>query len=541
MTQIQTPVLIVGAGPVGLVTALRLASFGISSMLIDCKPHHVRQGSKACLIQGDVLEVLDKFGCADTIAHEGVGWRIGHTYIRGQEVDQIVYAERPGFTEFVNISQHRIEQILLAAVEANTLCEMHWDHKLTRLEQHTSSVAAELEGPQGTLNISASYLVGCDGIHSVVRNLLGVEWQGYTHTDPFLITDIYTELEQSRERHFHFDPPFNPGRQLVMHPQPRNMWRIDWQLDPKADIPAEEQSGELDRRIRKVIGDRDYTIDWWSTYRFNQRIADKFRIGRVMLAGDAAHALPPYGSRGMNSGIQDADNLAWKLSQMIQHDAPGTLLDSYHDERHAAARENLRVTEATIKFMVPPSRIARVGRNTLLTLARVFPVFKRFLNSGRMAAPFRYAASDLMHGDPGDPLLGAFLPDGHIIHNERPTRLRELAGQDFLALGICRNQAEQDAFLALWTPKPRNLRVCALLKGNHAAARWAEGFAPDAFERREGYWLLVRPDGHVVAIQALSQDTDPVEILARCTGAPVTCPAEPSAEKEQHQHLEAAQ
>ncbi|MDQ3823076.1 MAG: FAD-dependent monooxygenase, partial [Actinomycetota bacterium] len=431
----------VGAGPVGLACALRLASLGVPNVVLEAEPRLLKQGSKACLIQGDVLEVLDKFGCADQVDREGVAWHVARTYVRGEEIVKTVYPKPVGYGPFVNISQYRIQQLLLERLDASPLARIRWSHRVCGVTQDASGVVVRADTAEGERVLRFSYLVACDGVRSTIRELVGVRWTGYTHGDRFLITDIRAPLAVARERHFHYDPPFNPGRQLVIHAQPDDMWRIDWQLPPEADIAAEQRTGALDARIRAVIGDVPYEIDWLSTYRFYQRVVERMRVGRVFFAGDAAHALPPYGARGMNSGIQDADNLAWKLAFVLHGHADDSLLDTYHDERHAAARENLRVTEATIRFMVPPTRPRRWLRNVLLAVApRVRPL-RRHVNSGRMAEPYTYADSPIVDRSVPHRLVGALAPDVPITVEGAATRLRRLFGESFVVVCFARDAA----------------------------------------------------------------------------------------------------
>ncbi len=523
------PVAIVGAGPVGIALALRLASLGVRSVLMDAKPHQIKQGSKACLIQGDVLEVLDRFGCGEKIGREGIAWRVGHTYIRNREITRTEYPDRPGYSEFVNISQFQIEKIMLEKLAREPLCDLRWDHKIDSIGNTGDGVLLTVETAGERRQMSFRYLVGCDGIRSTVRAAMGVEWTGYTHKDRFLITDIYVKLPLKKERHFHFDPFFNRGRQLVMHPQPNDMWRIDWQLSPDADIEQEKRTGALDRRIREVIGDKiDYTIDWLSTYRFNQRVAKHFRVANVFLAGDAAHALPPYGSRGMNSGIQDADNLAWKLAAVLQDRAPERLLESYHEERYRAACENLRVTEATIRFMVPPSALHRAWRDALLWVSERLPAARRLLNSGKMAEPFRYRDSPLIAASQSGPLIGAFAPDMRCEGDQGETRLRRCFGSDFTVMGFCRSAWDLATLADQW----RNLaarhgvRLLALVpRGTDV------GKAPDSvhivffdpgdvggYDGADTGWQLVRPDGHIAAAGALADKTAPERAFQTASG-----------------------
>jgi 3-(3-hydroxy-phenyl)propionate hydroxylase len=527
MTGFDAQVGIVGAGPVGLACAARLASFGISCMVLEAEPALRPQGSKACLIQGDVVEVLDKVGCGDQVAAEGIRWNIARTYVRGTEIAKTVYRIPVGYGPFINISQYRIEQILLVRVEREAQCEVSWSHRVTGFRQDDRAVIVAAQSPGGPRSYRFRYVVAADGVHSVMRDLAGVEWTGYSHGDLFLITDLRADVPFAHERHFHYDPPFNPGRQLVMHAQPDRVWRVDWQLAPDADIEAEISSGELETRIRKVIGDIPYEIKWLSTYRFHQRVVNEFRVGQVFFAGDAAHALPPYGARGMNSGIQDADNLAWKLAYVLRGEAPENLLDSYHVERHAAALANLRVTEATIRFMVPPSVWRRLARKAILTASLLIPVVRRHVNSGTMAAPHVYIDSPIVA--PGDrPLAGVFAPDGMVRAGSRRVRVRTLFGHEMVLLYSAHDGADGQKFAARAIPQiaARPATLVVLLPPGEALESTVPVLHDDDAGLRSdyppGYWFLVRPDGHVAASGRANPDNDSglADLLARSVGRP---------------------
>ncbi len=504
------PVGIVGAGPVGLSLAARLASLGIPSVLLEADSHLRKQGSKACLIQGDVLEVLDKFGCADQIHAEGVTWHIARTYVRDKEIRTTMYPQRIGFGPFVNISQYRVEQTVLTRVEADPLCQVRWSHRVTGISQDADGVRVQAQTPEGQVGLRFQYVVACDGVRSALRDMVGVAWTGYSHADRFLITDIRAQLPLAKERHFHYDPSFNPGRQLVIHPQPNDTWRIDWQLPPDADIETERRTGAFDKRVRAVIGETPYEIDWLSTYRFHQRVVERFVVGRVFFAGDAAHALPPYGSRGMNSGIQDADNLAWKLALVLRGRAHHSLLETYHDERYAAAGENLAVTEATIRFMVPPSRSRRWIRAVLLRLAKPIGAVRRHINSGRMAEPYVYADSPLVDATSGHPLIGHFAPDGWVSAAGRRERIRRLFGAQFVVVYFGKDASAARRFVNETLPRlsamPTHL-VLVLPAGTEIGdlpAQVTVVHDEDAALRtdyhiRRPTWMLIRPDGHIAA------------------------------------------
>ncbi len=525
------PVGIVGAGPVGLITAARLASFGVRSVLLDLDPHLRRQGSKACLIQGDVLEVLDTVDCARTIGDEGVTWTVARTYVHDREIRRVEYPRPIGYGPFVNISQYRIEQVLLARVESDPLCEVRWSHTVTGLEQDADGVTLTVRTPGGVRAMRFGHVVACDGVRSEIRRITGVEWTGYTHRDRFLITDLRVRLPLAKERHFHYDPSFNPGRQLVIHPQPDDIWRIDWQLPPDADIERERSTGEFDARVRAVIGDLPYEVDWVSTYRFHQRVVADFRLGRVYFAGDAAHSLPPYGSRGMNSGIQDADNLAWKLAMVLEGTAPDSLLDTYHDERFAAAKENLRITEATIRFMVPPNRLRRLARSVLLRLSHPFKAARDRVNSGRMAEPYVYHDSRIVDPPAVHPLAGSFAPDAPVDAGGAD-RLRRLFGAGFTGLSFHQEREEAVAFArqALAAARSATGMVLVLpdagaggdtgLPAGVTVVADPDGSLRRAYRAEPDTCWVVRPDGHLGAMLRAPDPAAFAAAVVRCAGGP---------------------
>jgi 3-(3-hydroxy-phenyl)propionate hydroxylase len=494
MTRPDVPVGIVGAGPVGLATALLLSSYGVRSVILEAEPALLKQGSRACTIQGDVLEVLERIGCAETLTAEGIHWNVGRTYVRGEVLTTTVYPDRLGFPPFVNVSQYRTQQVMLERLNEGSLAEIRWEHRVTGVAQDDEAVTVQAATPYGPSELRVAYLVAADGIHSPLRHLTGVEWTGYSHGDRFLSVDLRAVLPLAHERHFHYDHPANPGRQVVMHAQPDDVWRIDWQLPVDTDVEAEQRSDRFDARVRATLGDVPYEIDWLSTYRFNQRVVERFKLGRIFFAGDAAHALPPYGARGMNSGIQDADNLAWKLALVVTGRSDESLLDSYHEERHAAARENLRVTEATIKFMVPPGRVNRWVRNTLLRLAPGLEFLRPHVNAGRMAEPFVYAESPIVERRGGaDRLVGSFAPDGMVAFDGGQVRLRERLGEVFVGLYFDDDPERAARFAKRALAASGAVPVAVyLVKDAGPELRAAYGVEGPA-------WFVVRPDGHIAA------------------------------------------
>ncbi|SRR5579875_52648 len=421
------PVVVAGAGPVGLTTALLLSLHGVPSVVLEAKEEPGHVGSRAICMQREALWALDRVGVAEAMVAEGVTWTVGRTYYRDRELFSVRFPEeRGGMPPWINLSQCRTEALLLAAAERCPLVDLRWGERVTGVIPGRRGMQVATEGGGGRRTWQGSFLVGADGPRSTVRQLLGVGFPGRSYEDQFLIVDVACDLDFPSERRFYFDPPWNPGRQVLVHECPGKVWRIDWQVPADYDLETERASGALDERIRRIVGERDYEVVWASAYRFHERVASSFRVGRAFLAGDAAHLYAPFGARGLNSGICDAANLAWKLAWELRGWSGPALLDTYAVEREAAAAENLAVTTATMDFLVPRSEAQWARRRQVLERAVSDPAARAEVDSGRLAEAFVYSSSPLTTpGGPAGPLVaGAAVPEP----------LRRLMGPGFTVL-----------------------------------------------------------------------------------------------------------
>jgi 3-(3-hydroxy-phenyl)propionate hydroxylase len=510
---LDAQVAVVGAGPVGMTLAGRLAQMGVRVLLLEQNGQHTGEGSKALCMQRETLEIWSRLGIGEQVATRGVQWNLGRTYFRGRELFQVRLpsSTRDHFPPFVNINQTEVEEMLHARVSELPEVDLRWSHSLVGISQDADGVSLRCETPSGERTLRVAYLVGADGAHSAVRHATGMGFPGHSFPDLFLICDIRARLPFPRERRFFFDPPWNPGRQVLIHPQPDDTWRIDWQVPPGTDVEAERTTGGLDRRVRAVIGaTTDYELLWLTPYRFHQRLVDRFRVGRVFLAGDAAHLVSPFGARGLNSGVADAENLAWKLATVLAGRASDDLLESYHSERREAALENLAVTDASMRFMVPRGRLRRLVRNAILRGSLRFPQLRRLVNSGRLAQPFSYAGSPIVVADERDariPPMGSVAPDApcRSLDQAKATRLRELFGSGFVALllmGSSRDAAAA-AIRASRLAWPAPCRIVAI--GPEGPLAGVTVLDDSGGEIRRAYGeagssaYLVRPDGHLAA------------------------------------------
>jgi 2-polyprenyl-6-methoxyphenol hydroxylase-like FAD-dependent oxidoreductase len=475
-------VAVVGAGAVGLTLAGRLAQYGVAVTLFEAVSDPVRIGSRAICMQRETLEIWQRLGIGQEVADRGIQWRVGRTYFRGRPLFEVhLPGDGEHFPPFVNISQSEVEELLEArAIELGV--RIHRGHRLTALTQDGDGASATLRTDAGTVSHRSRYLAGTDGAHSTVRHALGIGFAGYSFDDRFLIADVRAELPFANERHFHFDPPWNPGRQVLIHPQPDGVWRIDWQVPPETDADVEHTSGGLERRIRAVIGrDTAYELVWLTGYRFSQRLADAFRAGPCFLAGDAAHVMSPFGARGLNSGVADAENLAWKLAWALRGEAAPSLLDSYEAERRPVAAENLRVTDATMRFMAPHGSVRRAWRDVVLRMAPRSAWFRARVNSGRLAEPATYAPQA---GRATEPVrTGSVAPD---VPLPGGGRLRDRLGRGFVIVA-------PGAFGAFGA-------VGASARAELVAVGDASTYGSDRA------WL-VRPDGHLAGSLPLADAT----------------------------------
>jgi 3-(3-hydroxy-phenyl)propionate hydroxylase len=499
-------VAVVGDGPVGQTTALLLARWGVPVVVLEAATERDPVGSKAICQQRDVLDVWETVGVGARLAEEGVTWTTARTFFRDRELFAYPVADTAAhFPPFVNISQSRTEELLDERIAGQPLIEVRRGHRVTGIRQDGTGVRLACATADGEREIAARYVVLCAGARSAdLRAPLGVSFEGQSFDDRFLICDIRAELPGwTEERRFYFDPAWNPGRQVLIHPCPGSQFRIDWQVPAGYDLAAEEASGALDRRIRAIIADRDYEIVWKSVYRFQSRVASRLRIGRVLLAGDTAHLMSPFGARGLNSGVADAENAAWKLAFVWHGWAGENLLESYHDERHAAALENLAITTATMDFLVPQNETQRARRLDVLERALTDPAARPEVNSGRLAEPFWYVDSPLTTPEPSRPFAGRpprgtapapgpgiLTPDAPIVGE--PARFRELAREGVLLL--CADGVDPAA--------ARN--AVAGFGGPVRVARLAEidrdGVLGQALAVRPGELWILRPDAHVAAV-----------------------------------------
>jgi 3-(3-hydroxy-phenyl)propionate hydroxylase len=418
---VRHPVVVIGAGPVGLALAIDLAMRGTKVVLLD-DDATVSVGSRGICYAKRTLEIFDRLGCATPMLDKGVTWQVGKVFFGEGQVYSFDLLPEGGhrFPAFVNLQQYWLEKFLVDRAQALPGLDLRWRNKVINVAAHADHVLLAVETPAGNYAIAADWVVACDGARSPTRKALGLDFKGRVFEDRFLIADVRMKAQFPTERWFWFEPPFHEGGSTLLHKQPDDLWRIDFQLGWGADPEAEKDPARVTARVRAMLGaDVEFELEWVSVYTFQCRRIDRFRHGRVLFAGDAAHQVSPFGARGANSGVQDADNLGWKLALIASGNAPERLLDSYDAERTQAADENILASTRATDFITPKNAGARRLRDATLELARDHAFARRLVNSGRLSLPTHHAHSPLNTPDadefaggppPGSPAFDA--PDG---------------------------------------------------------------------------------------------------------------------------------
>lgn len=489
------PVAIIGAGPIGLAAAIDLALHGVPSVVVDDN-NVVSVGSRAICWSKRTLEIFDRLGVGERMLEKGVTWKVGRLFHGDREVYNFDLLPEDGhkMPAFINLQQYYVEQYLVErAREFPDLIDLRFKNKVVDHDIAEDGVTLQIETPDGAYDLRADYVIACDGAGSPTRRRMGLLFEGHTFHEQFLIADV--DMPESPfktehpERWFWFDPPFHNGQSALLHKQPDNIYRIDLQLGPDADAEEEKKEEHVLPRIRAIVGDKPFTLDWVSVYQFTCARLQHFVHGRMIFAGDSAHVVSPFGARGGNGGIQDTDNLCWKLAMIIRGEAADALLETYDEERTYGSDENLLNSSRATNFMTPKSEMESIFRNETLTLAETMPFARKLVNSGRLSEPCSLAGQDLQTPADSDALglePGTPCPDAPVMHQGRQTWLLDHLGGRFVLLTV--------GDVALPDGK---VEIDHLSVGTPDGLQDHRQFVADRYGDAEAY--LIRPDQHVAA------------------------------------------
>jgi 3-(3-hydroxy-phenyl)propionate hydroxylase len=507
------PVLIAGAGPVGLVAAIALARRGIRSVVIDEKPT-VSDGSRAICISRHSFETLQQLGVVEPFLAKALGWTHGRCYFRDREFYrmQMAHSEDERYLPMYNIQQQYIEKFLVDAARGYPeLIDLRWRSRVSAVQADAGQVCLGVETEAGSYALRGSYLLAADGARSTVRKQLGLELAGSNLPGDYVIVDIRMQNDFPTERRSFFESSARPGSTILIHRQPDDIWRLDYQL--REDEDREEAMREHSIRasvqaILDVIGHRGpWELEWWSIYTANTLCLDDYRHGRVLFIGDSAHIVPIFGVRGLNNGIADALNAAWKLACVIQGSARGDLLASYSPERRGATLDVFANAGRSARFMTPPTRGHALLRRAVLELAQTEDFCKRFADP-RQVQPYTYAHSPLTgFGErdrefAGGPRAGAPLSNCRVGAGDF---LLDHLGAEFTGLLFCHDSGEASS-LARRLADDAGCALQLVVIAPHAVSvpgatliLDAEGRLAAAHGAVDGSFYLVRPDRHIAA------------------------------------------
>ena len=517
-------VVVVGAGPVGLAAAIDLAQQGIPVLVLD-DDDTVSVGSRAICYSKRTLEILDRLGCGEPVATKGVSWNVGKVFHGNELAYQFDLLPEAGHHRpaFVNLQQYHFEECLVQRADALAAAEIRWKHRVIDVAANEKKVTLRIATQDGEYALTCDWLIVCDGARSPVRHMLGLDSEGQVFHDRFLIVDIHMTTDFPAERWFWFDPPFHRNQSVLLHRQADDVWRVDFQLGWDADPEQEKKPENILPRLRAMLGtDAQFDIEWASVYTFQCRRMQKFRHGRVLFAGDAAHLVSPFGARGANSGVQDTDNLVWKLALVMRGLAPDSLLDTYDEERIAAADENILHSTRATDFITPKSAVSRTFRDAVLSLAKRHPFARRLVNSGRLSVPAILAGSRLNTPD-DDAFVGRMVPgapmaDGPVTGPRGDWLLQYLGGGFDLVVfgdgvpdGAARDLARD--------PVPcRLVQVGGVPCDGRVVIQDKERLIAARYDARQGTCYLVRPDQHVCARWRTFDLAAVRRAIARATG-----------------------
>ena len=515
----RVPVLVAGGGPVGLTLAALLASHGVEALVVEADAGYCI-GSRAICISRRSQEILGWVGADRPLVDKGLAWTGGRSWHRDTEVLHFTMPSEPTerFAPMVNIQQYHVEEYAHRAADG---ADVRWSSRVAAVRQRDDGVEVEVDVESeggGRVTVRADWLVACDGGRSTVREQLGLRFEGMQYEGRYVIVDIEQQTARPVERLAWFDPPSNPGSTILMHRQPGDVWRIDYQIGDDEDADEAVKPDNVLPRVRshlEMIGETaPWRPLWISLYNAKCLTLPDYRSGRVLFAGDAAHLVPIFGVRGLNSGLDDAGNLAWKLALVIRGEADDSLLDSYSVERVHATRQNLAYGAKSTEFMAPPHAGFRLMREAALRLAREDAVARSLVNP-RQSTPIVYAGSPLNIEPAKDHQLDAAgaragepAPEALLEGAAGPEHLTARYGHGFVALWFSDEAAlpaPLQARAADAAPGVGRLDVLRIASGGAAPAVAATAVAIDRHgEARRRYaaaertLVVVRPDGYVL-------------------------------------------
>jgi 3-(3-hydroxy-phenyl)propionate hydroxylase len=492
------PVVIVGGGPIGMTAALTLAQYGVKSVILE-KKDTFNDGSRATCIARPSMTIFERIGAVEPFLKKALGWQFGRSYFRDEQIFRLEmpHPAHEKYLPMYNLQQQYIEQYLHDAIASNPLIEMRWHSDVIGLQNEESHVTISVSHPLGSYAMKADYVLAADGARSPLRSMLGLRLRGENYEGKYVIADVRMEHDFPTERRAFFEPAGNPGGTVLVHKQPDNIWRIDYQL--KSGESEEEALKEENIRtrveaiLRDLKHDGTYELEWWSIYSANTLCLDEYKHGRVIFIGDSAHIVPIFGVRGLNNGLADAHNIGWKLGLVLNGEAEPKLLDSYTPERRGATLDVFANASKSTRFMTPPTRGWRLAREAALSLSLRHD-FPKGLANPRQMQPFTYVESPLTlhperdHDFQAGPSSGAAAPNARLADG---SYLLDHAGDGYTILFfvVDKQVPNFNDLIDQMTLLHKRFKPLFIKLGTSEA--------DDVYEASAGTIYLLRPDLHI--------------------------------------------
>ena len=523
------PIVIVGGGITGLTLACALAQYGVPAVLLDEDNTVGVKGASSrgiCYTQKS-LEIFQRLGIYERIAAKGIQWSVGRTFAGNDEVYSFDLRQQSAYNlstqpPFINIQQFYIEGYLVERIQELGHVDLRWQSRVTGFHQDGEGALLTVSTPAGEYRLRADHIVDATGSHSPFRKWLDAAVTAKKGDDRWCIADVRFTKHPPVERHTWVEAPFNENRAVWQHLMGDNVWRIDYQMAPDAD-PAYVSREDVvrDRLTRQFGSDAGVEIVWVGPYAYRSECVDRMRHGRVFFMGDSAKVVSPFGARGGNTGIADADNLAWKLAAVMQGRASPALLESYHEERHEAAKQNVMVTNRTARFLRPATPVEKVFRDAALSLAKQHLFARQFVNTGRMAIANPYTRSSACEETGGQSVQNVQFQWADGSRGEVNDLLRWADGRLLVLLFGSASTASLQRLKSLTATAP--VRCVQVLPPEEAPGarehiRDPKGHVQGACHVFGHAWALVRPDAYVAATGE-SVDASLVHAVGHALGA----------------------
>jgi 3-(3-hydroxy-phenyl)propionate hydroxylase len=511
-------ILIVGGGLTGLTLACALARWGVDCVLLDEDNTVGVKGASSrgiCYTQKS-LEIFDKLGIYERIKAKGIQWSVGRTFAGEDEVYNFDLKAQGNFSlseqpAFINIQQFYNEGFLVERISELGHAQIRWNNRVTSFEIKNSIATFSIATSAGKYSATADFIIDATGSRSPFHDWLDIKKTTKKGDDRWCIADVRFNTHPPKERHTWIEAPFNDNRAVWQHLMADDVWRIDYQMAPDADPAYVSREDVVRERLAKQFGkETKVDIVWVGPYAYRSECVDRMSAAagksQVFFIGDSAKVVSPFGARGGNTGIADADNLAWKLAAVAQGRSKPDLLNSYHAERHEAAKTNVQVTNRTARFLRPQDGIERVFRNATIELAKKHAFARSLVNTGRMAVANPYSRS---------PITAPDLSQSHSVQNVGFKWADGTAGQ----LNQLLQWANGLPLLLLWadTPLPATLLqvVIKLSRAGQLRAVVVSSKASRAYSEQivdaqgkllqacagdaQTSWALIRPDSYLAA------------------------------------------